>query len=636
MVPMFAPIYSLSQYDRSGGVPWWRFPTHFVVSLCRLHQRLAEGRKRFTHKVSLNPNTQGQRHFFTSCSVLRRTCTCTTNNLNTAHHTLAQPVRSSMSRRDTASMMGANNRGKPHRSRRRQRLRETKDEPFMVTFLKVGGTLMLLSSACYAVFLQQNLWDPTVTQEKHVDIIPSIEQQQAKINQLPRHEVEPFREERAWTDAYGIASEYQLDELLTPEDGSSTNRNSPLQAFAGMADLLRIKFAMLVGGEMQARAILQRGLLSFLPTEDKDLPAASEKPPVVTSPHGLAYRISSIFKSEKPIFSIAVLGSSAAAGSGNFFQQSYAFEVEKNLKAAFTSLNIQLQVRNLAIEDTHNEFPTVWCLDHYFPEGLPDVLVWDFGLTSTPESFESFLRTVAAPKAPFMMFRDTQTSNNNKQRNHLLQSYADANVIMDPLLVHVDQAAAPFLNQPEASRPEIFRQWTTSFGGPPGAPGKEHTHLSVKQHSMVGWLISMHILSALELVAANEGKNGQLLVDSSPMPTTVLPRPFVTPKKTQEQRQYDEKDGLAALLEQSTPLGLSLLNGQPKDHSNGKDIYHIPQKLQCRTTYLTNYTNDTLDSVILSGSLSGPRHPGPIQGDRKHLLEELLLPKVGTVKEHKQ
>jgi hypothetical protein len=64
-------------------------------------------------------------------------------------------------------------------------------------------------------------------------------------------------------------------------------------------------------------------------------------------------------------------------------------------------------------------------------------------------------------------------------------------------LVDVQAAAKPFLTAKTKVRPVGFQQWN-DFGGPPGAPGKTKFHLSQKQHELVGWMLSMHLLSALE------------------------------------------------------------------------------------------------------------------------------------------
>jgi hypothetical protein len=64
-------------------------------------------------------------------------------------------------------------------------------------------------------------------------------------------------------------------------------------------------------------------------------------------------------------------------------------------------------------------------------------------------------------------------------------------------VIDLQAAAEPFLTAKTELRPVGFRQWN-DFGGPPGAPGKTKFHISEKQHELVGWMLAMHLLSALE------------------------------------------------------------------------------------------------------------------------------------------
>lgn len=75
----------------------------------------------------------------------------------------------------------------------------------------------------------------------------------------------------------------------------------------------------------------------------------------------------------------------------------------------------------------------------------------------------------------------------------------DAGVLTDPILVDLQLAMSPFYNVKETHLPFGFQNWK-EFGAPAGAPGKVRQNLSLKQHELFGWLISMHILSAAEMV----------------------------------------------------------------------------------------------------------------------------------------
>ena len=563
-------------------------------------------------------------------------------------------------------------------------------EPFAVTFLKVGLALFLCSVLSYATFLrafymqQPRLEDRASLREERIVLLPKQQQLQqlhenkglkanfaSKLLRRPTKKKEEtasltdFDATVAANDAYGIASKYyDMDQHEAPQNqtvdtASNNNTQKPqddhlddaMVHFTELAAQRRSQFASLVGGEKQARATLQRSLSSFLPQ---------------TNPKGkdnfhfpsLALRLRDLQllqqqDDERPVFSVVVLGSSAAAGSGNYYQQSYAFVLENLMAPLFQALNIDLRVQNLALEHT-SEFPSLWCSRHYLLQQshkkLPDLVVWDYGLTSRPEGFESFLRNIAwvdsDGRTPFLIVRDTKIPNNNEHRDELLQSYVDHNVFVDPLLVHIDQAVAPYLTHPDEndeSIPEGFRAWTTSFGGPPGAPGKEHTHLTVKQHLMTGWLISMHMLSALELaaIAIQKGLTGEnFILPQSDFRTSKtihpsLPPPIVIKQKKKESWTYGKDE---ELIDETPPAWLPLLVGEPEETLEkvrtgdnsvgaGQGKYTPPKELQCHTSYITPHASDSLDELIISGPVEGLWDEDSSSKNRLEQVEGLLLPK---------
>jgi hypothetical protein len=79
----------------------------------------------------------------------------------------------------------------------------------------------------------------------------------------------------------------------------------------------------------------------------------------------------------------------------------------------------------------------------------------------------------------------------------IIYRYVNQGLLETPFVVDLQAAAEPFLTAKTQVRPVGFQQWN-DFGGPPGAPGKTKFHLSEKQHELVGWMLAMHLLSALE------------------------------------------------------------------------------------------------------------------------------------------
>ena len=85
----------------------------------------------------------------------------------------------------------------------------------------------------------------------------------------------------------------------------------------------------------------------------------------------------------------------------------------------------------------------------------------------------------------------------------LLERYAESGAMVDSVVVHTDPAATPFLGLSDEKRPYGFKDWR-KFGSPPGAPGQALHHPAVKEHELIAWILVMHFLSALELVAADQ------------------------------------------------------------------------------------------------------------------------------------
>jgi len=113
------------------------------------------------------------------------------------------------------------------------------------------------------------------------------------------------------------------------------------------------------------------------------------------------------------------------------------------------------------------------------------------------EGIEAYLRhTMTLSRRPKLIVKDTQMAD---KRRDLLKSYAAS--IQDTVVLHSDPAVRPFLDRKENWRPEGFQSWR-KFGSPPGAPGQALHHPAVKEHEFLGWVLAMHFLSALELVAA--------------------------------------------------------------------------------------------------------------------------------------
>jgi hypothetical protein len=69
-----------------------------------------------------------------------------------------------------------------------------------------------------------------------------------------------------------------------------------------------------------------------------------------------------------------------------------------------------------------------------------------------------------------------------------------------------------------------FQEWS-KFGAPLGAPGQQVHHPGVKEHELIAWLLTMHFLTALEMIALDDSNDS--LQCQKPVPPT-FPRPNAT------------------------------------------------------------------------------------------------------------
>jgi len=127
-------------------------------------------------------------------------------------------------------------------------------------------------------------------------------------------------------------------------------------------------------------------------------------------------------------FVVAIGGHSSAAGHGNFFNESYAFAMERQLKPVFAAAGIELVVRNHAMGGT-GCVPSAYCIGTVYGTDL-DAIGWDFGMTDGRnidhgELYfrQAVLQTVAAqgPRSspPLMLL----AHNTDNQREELVRHY---------------------------------------------------------------------------------------------------------------------------------------------------------------------------------------------------------------------
>jgi len=418
----------------------------------------------------------------------------------------------------------------------------------------------------------------------------------------------------AW-DAFGIAERFAPP--APAADSSSSQPSMFWQAAAG----LRTQFAEYYGGVNAARAILERGLTTFGNTT-ATTGGEEDKAEVVPSDLRVtACRIRRA-RDEKRPFRFAFGGYSVTTGRGNLFSQSYPFVMESRLHTVFSLLGIKLKVDNAAIGGIPS-FPYGWCMRNFWGAD-PDVVSWDYSMNEAggdPIGLEAYLRhALQLPNQPKLIVKDTHLA---AERRNLLREYVarastnssskpgknDAPLRLDPVVVHTDPAAAPFLERrdDERHRPEGFREWR-KWGSPNGAPGQAKHHPAVKEHEFIAWLLTMHFLSALELVAAADDerkvadRNSRTFLRCDDMNGAAkeqefyLPRPIVS----------TEKELFNATSSISEKPWASLFYGEPM--SSSAPLVSVAEAnnrwkmnpIRCRTTFEPRESGD-LSEAVLSG-----------------------------------
>jgi len=448
--------------------------------------------------------------------------------------------------------------------KRKRRRRRSSDPPFCVIFLQTGvvlGSLCFVLYAAYRFVVPQSAVQRTYDDDD--DFIPPLHQEQVQnANNIGlERTVEPVVETAPPLPVWNLTAESAFDAYGIAERYAPTENDAFWRAAAG----LRQEFAERYGGENAARAIQERGL-SFFGKDEKDFPS------------DLKYTACRILnaKREKRPFRFAFGGYSVTVGRGNYFRQSFPFVMETLLHTVFKLLDVDLVVKNAAIGGIPS-FPYGWCMENFWGHEA-DVVSWDYSMNEAggdPVGLEAYIRHILQlPKRPKLIVKDTFMA---IERRKLLKQYVEMDALQDPIVVHTDPAARPYLDRKEEFRPEGFQEWR-QFGSPPGALGQALHHPAVKEHEFIAWLLAMHFLGSLELIAADH--DGSLLQCPTEDKMGSLPSP------------------LASEAINSTKPWKSILFGG----SSENDHWHM-NPIYCRTSFEPTLSGD-LASIVVSGSVA--------------------------------
>jgi hypothetical protein len=200
---------------------------------------------------------------------------------------------------------------------------------------------------------------------------------------------------------------------------------------------------------------------------------------------------------------------------------------------------------------------------------------------------------------PKLIVKDTHMA---YQRRNLLQHYYNQSLlwpslsrtVRDPIVIHTEPAVEPFLNRipDESDRPIGFQDWR-KFGTPLKAPGQSAHHPAVKEHEFIAWILTMHFLSALEIVAVAESMS-----DESE-PNLLLHKHCPKPDNTLAATSTSLPEPMYETAKNSTKSWVSLLFGEKTSidgHSWSLNDIH------CRTSFEPIVSGD-LSGIVISGGI---------------------------------
>eukprot|EP00978_Attheya_sp_CCMP212_P031483 scaffold119162_cov55-Attheya_sp.AAC.1 len=490
------------------------------------------------------------------------------------------------------------------------------DEPFWVTVLKVGVSLLVICAIMFVMGVvlwsseQSSLpffsssekekveepWAGIGTPHAEGDVAP-ISSEDPPLNSIEVEEEKILSQMVLPNFKLGAASEtdaFALAEKFLPGQETWSKKKGDLMEFLKTAHNVRRIFTDNYGGENAARFILEQGLTTFDKIDQTRNESSNQVPESILH---LARRIKDA-RNTKRKFVMAFTGSSAAQGRGNYVNDSYPMLLKQILGDLMPLLGIEFEVRAHAMNDI-SSFPMGWCLDSMIGEEI-DVLVWDFGQTEEGndkgQGFEAYIRrAMTMDRKPMIILRDSQPS---QPRHTLLQKYVDMGALVDPVAVSVDSVVGPFfelLKEANNERlPDGLEEWS-AFSGPPGGAGQTRKNMSRKHHELVGWILSMRMLSAMELVSADILNRKEKLLGKENVETKYGSRGALPPPIS----QVDETKTLPSIS-----FGVQ---------TEGENDW-IMNPVHCRSTF-TPTVHGSFEDIVVSGTtatdieLHKPRGP---------------------------
>ena len=487
-----------------------------------------------------------------------------------------------------------------HKKGRRRRRRQKDEPPFYILVLQVGTVLWMICLATYHLHkwtggssvsttttTTTNYNDDDTTDDDGISnpvmeqMIQEREQAKKLETLLEKQEMEedPIPEtappiptfdlsEASQWDVFGIMDKLSFDD----DNNNNATASKNYKTFWNAAQGLRRRFADQYGGENAARMLLDKGLTTYF-SDGVDI-------------RSTACRLQKAQQEQRP-FRLAFGGSSSTMGRGNHLDQSFPFQLQKLLQTVFSLAGIpDIKVHNAAIGGCPT-FPYGWCMNNFWGE-TPDVVSWDSSINEpggVPEGLEAYVRHILSTyrdSVPKLIVKDSFAS--ASPRRAVLGEYAS--LLQDTVVLHTNPAVEPFLKMDkEEFRPIGFQEWR-KFGAPMGAPGQESREVSnnpaVKEHELMGWILAMHFLTALEYLM---GSTNELQCPTITTSSSTLPPPVSGKITNATDTSYD---------------GI-LFGHNNNNNNNGNSDEWVMNPVQCRTTFQPILSGD-LSELIVSGT----------------------------------
>lgn len=346
-------------------------------------------------------------------------------------------------------------------------------------------------------------------------------------------------------------------------------------------------FYIRYGGKEEAMAMLERGIKTAADTETHAVKHTAER--IVRAV--MKEDNNNNADDQRNKFTMSFGGYSVTVGRGNYFHQSYPFILEKILNPLFDkALNLDLVVRNSAIGGIPS-FPYGWCLPNFLGDDS-DIISWDYGMNegNGAEALEAYLRQGVRnlSKRPMMIILD-----NKKQRVDLLKAYYKNGVLPDSIAVGRGEVVKKtLLEKPENERPVGLQHWD-EWGAPKGSPGQSKWHPKLMEHELIGWMIAMHFIDAIEVsltMLESVSKDGSIdlgIKDTDHEQLVLLPEPVTGIPK-----------GIPEAAVGHILYGTKLTDGSENEPS----LWHM-DPVSCRTNFLPNIDGH-MSEIIVSGTTS--------------------------------